>query len=255
MPLDIYVILNAYSGSGTRIVDDSNSPLYGKPKGFDQNYSDLIQLLGREKIRWLGYIAANYAAPKLDNPISEDVKFWLDAYKTADGIFIDECPSDAASIDPMREIATTIRAEFAKRGKERPLLVANPGTVCAGEYASLFDGICMFERPWDGKEPIRPGWALDPVQRFSLSVLPYGVSSKEQLQEMLNQAIVDSTKFVFFSDQLATQDTVLWTQIPRQDLLESFGAAVLHWNRQVVTAGGVLPTRQEMFKNFLAAPK
>lgn len=149
----IVVIANPNSGPGANV---------------DENYTKIIGKAQRAAVRVIGYVSTGYAKRK-PSAVKSDIDKWKEFYPTIDGFFVDEQSSDAEHLASYLAIS-----KHARRVVDKSLIVSNPGTICAKEFAAsgAFDVICVFENS-TGYDRFRlPEWNIQNL-KTEFAALPH----------------------------------------------------------------------------------
>ena len=144
------------------------NPASGPGKTADANYVRIISKAQAAGIRVIGYVPTGYA--KRDaNSVQRDIDLWRAFYPSVEGIFFDEQSSGVEHVSYYKRLSGYARANFASS-----LIVSNPGTICAPEYArqNLFDVICVFENR-QGYERFAVPDSLRPENKTQFAALPH----------------------------------------------------------------------------------
>ena len=187
----IVAIVNPGSGPGRRV---------------DANYEQVMRLAKSSKATLIGYVTLSYAKRPAAE-VKAEIDTWVKFYPGIGGIFFDEQPSAA-------EHAAFAGECFAHAAEkiERALIVSNPGTRCAREYAELRQKpvIVLYERGTglDKYEP--PAWTSEfAADRFS--VLLYGVKSKDEMREAYRDAAAKRIGYFYVTDAEGRNP---WNRLP-----------------------------------------
>ncbi|MDB5311255.1 MAG: sorting domain protein [Gemmataceae bacterium] len=182
------------------------NPDSGPGKVADPNYVELFKLARGSKATVIGYITFSYGKRPL-SAIKADVDSWLHFYPDVGGIFFDEQPSAPEVAGFAVEAFAYARSKIAN-----PVLVTNPGTVCAREYLASKDSpvACLYEGK-DGYDKFQPpDWAgRVPAERFA--VLVYNVRTADGMREALKKAAEKRAGYVYVTD---ADGPMPWGRLP-----------------------------------------
>jgi hypothetical protein len=197
----IVAIVNPGSGPGRRV---------------DANYEEVFRLAKTSKALLIGYVTLSYAKRPAAE-VNAEIDTWLKFYPGIQGIFFDEQPSGAEHAAFAGQCFAHAAAKI-----DKALIVSNPGTRCAREYAELPQKpvIVLYERGTglDQYEP--PAWTKDfTADRFS--VLLYGVKSKDEMQHTFRDAAAKRIGYFYVTD---AQGRNPWNRLPT------------YWNEEVAAA-------------------
>jgi hypothetical protein len=132
---------------------------------------------------------------------------WLYFYPDVRGIFFDEQPSAPELAGFAVEAFAYARTKIAD-----PVLVTNPGTVCAREYLAARDSptACLFEGK-EGFDKFRPpDWAAElPPERFA--VLVYNIKTADGMRAALKKAAGNRVGYVYVTD---ADGPMPWGRLP-----------------------------------------
>jgi hypothetical protein len=194
------------AGRGLELTTVIINPASGPGERQDSNYARLLERLGKTKATAIGYVTTSYAK----RPIAEvksDVDKWLELYPGIQGIFFDEQASGLPPLGYYRELYRYVRTQ-----KRLALVVGNPGVACDEDYLSLpcSDTTCLFEGPWPPGGLGLPSWTSRyPASRTS--VLPYAVSTPDQMREIVRIAVRKRVGVIYVTD---TTDESRWNRLP-----------------------------------------
>ena len=182
------------------------NPGSGPGEDLNPDYRMVVGRASRRGVTVIGYIGTNYAhRPRLE--VEADVDRWTRFYPEIQGIFFDAQASDVGHVDDY-----AIFREFVRKKIHRALVVTNPGTLCAEEYASrpASDVFCMFESP-SGFEHFRlPRWA-DRYTAGHFAALPHHVPSPKQMRDCIQVAASRGIGLIYVTD---AQGPNLWDRLP-----------------------------------------
>jgi hypothetical protein len=182
------------------------NPGSGPGEDLNPDYRVVVGRALRRGVTVIGYIGTNYAhRPRLE--VEADVDRWIRFYPEIRGIFFDAQASDVGHANDY-----AILREFVRKKINRALVVTNPGTLCAEEYASrpASDVFCMFESP-SGFEHFRlPRWA-DRYSAGHFAALPHHVPSPEQMRDCIQVAASRGIGLIYVTD---AQGPNLWDRLP-----------------------------------------
>ncbi len=193
------------SASDTPIVAIVN-PASGPGHRVDPNYEEVFRLARSSKAILIGYVTLGYAKRPAAE-VNAEVDRWVKFYPGIQGIFFDEQPSGAEHAAFAGECFAHAAAKI-----EQALIVSNPGTRCAREYAELPQKpvIVLYERGtgFDKYQP--PDWTKDfAADRFS--VLLYAVKSKDQMQQAFRDAAAKRIGHFYVTDAAGRNP---WNRLP-----------------------------------------
>lgn len=182
------------------------NPDSGPGKVADPNYVNLFKQAAKSKAALIGYITFSYGKRPL-SAIKADVDSWLHFYPDVRGIFFDEQPSAPELAGFAVEAFAYARSKIAD-----PVLVTNPGTVCAREYLAARDSpvACLYEGK-EGFDKFRPPeWAAQlPADRFALLV--YNVKTADGMRATLKKMAGDRAGYVYVTD---ADGPMPWGRLP-----------------------------------------
>ncbi len=140
----------------------------------------------------IGYVHTSYGSR--DPAV---VKAEIDAYKTwygVDGIFLDEVSTDVAGVSYYRGLATYIKANPGR------LVVLNPGTFPAEDYALVGDIILVFDDSYSAYVSVQtPAWVFNyPANKFWHVV--YSVPTAQEMREAIRLSRQRNGRHVYVSD-------------------------------------------------------
>jgi hypothetical protein len=187
----IVAIVNPASGPGRRI---------------DPNYEEVFRLAKSSKAILIGYVTLSYAKRPAAE-VKAEVDTWVKFYPGIQGIFFDEQPSGAEHAAFAGDCFAHAAAKI-----DKALIVSNPGTRCAREYAELPQKpvIVLYERGtgFDKYEP--PDWTKEfAADRFS--VLLYGVKTKDEMQQAFEDAAAKRIGYFYVTDAEGRNP---WNRLP-----------------------------------------
>jgi Protein kinase domain/Spherulation-specific family 4 len=168
------------------------NPNSGPSGEVNRDYVEVREAARKKGVRVLGYVATSYGAKPFDEVHEE-----IDKYKvwySVDGIFVDQVPTDLASIDYYRGVVSHIRS--------RPggLTILNPGTFPDEEYAKLTDVLCVFDGS-NSDHSIRrlPEWIFGyPASKFWHIV--YDAPTSEAMKRAVSSAKRNNAGYFFVTD-------------------------------------------------------
>ena len=187
----IVAIVNPASGPGRRV---------------DSNYEEVFRLARSSKVTLIGYVTLSYAKRPAAE-VKADVDTWVKFYPGMQGIFFDEQPSAA-------EHAAFAGECFAHAASkiDKALIVSNPGTRCAREYAELPQKpvLVLYERGTGLDKYQPPDWTKDfAADRFS--VLLYGMKSKDDMRQAFRDAAAKRVGYFYVTDAEGRNP---WNRLP-----------------------------------------
>jgi hypothetical protein len=189
--IPIVVIVNPESGPGIAPNPD---------------YAAIVRQ-GREAgATMIGYVNTGYAKRARDE-IEDDIDKWVRFYPEIGGIFFDAQSSEAKHVDHYVKLC-----QYARRKVTLPLVVTNPGTLCAEEYFSTLasDVAILFENRGGFQGFNLPPWARNyPPQRFAAT--PYSIESAEKMKGVIQQALQKRVGYLYVTDD---SDTNPWSGLP-----------------------------------------
>jgi hypothetical protein len=129
---ELTTIVNVHNGPGER---------------YDPTYGYAIAALATAGVPRLGYVDLDYGRRPMAD-VEADIAAWR--WYPVDGMFFDQAPSDAPSLDWVGRAAGQVRGD----------VVLNPGTRPDDGYSGLADLVCTFEGPWlrYRATPVEPDW-------------------------------------------------------------------------------------------------
>ena len=187
----IVAIVNPASGPGRRV---------------DPNYEEVMRLAEKSKAALIGYVTLSYAKRPAAE-IKAQIDTWVKFYPGIRGIFFDEQPSGAEHAAFAGECFTHAAAKI-----DKALIVSNPGTRCARDYAELPQKpvIVLYERGTGLDKYQPPEWTKDfSADRFS--VLLYGVKSKEEMLQAYRDAAAKRIGYFYVTDAEGRNP---WNRLP-----------------------------------------
>jgi hypothetical protein len=187
----IVAIVNPGSGPGRRV---------------DANYEEVMRLARSSKATLIGYVTLSYAKRPAAE-VKAEIDSWARFYPGIQGIFFDEQPSSAEQTAFCQECFAHAAAKI-----DKALIVSNPGTRCAREYAELPQKpvLVLYERGtgFDKYEP--PEWTKDyDADRFS--VLLYNVKSKDDMRQAFRDAAARRVGYFYVTDAEGRNP---WNRLP-----------------------------------------
>ena len=182
------------------------NPGSGPGRRIDANYEEVFRLAKESKATLIGYVTLSYARRPAAE-INAEIDTWVKFYPGIQGIFFDEQPSGAEHAAFAGECYAHAAAKI-----DKALIVSNPGTRCAREYAELPQKpvIVLYERGTglDKYEP--PPWTSDfSADRFS--VLLYGVKSKDAMEQAYRDAAARRIGYFYVTDAEGRNP---WNRLP-----------------------------------------
>ncbi len=187
----IVAIVNPGSGPGRRV---------------DGNYEEVFRLAKTSKATLIGYVTLSYAKRPAAE-IKTEIDTWIKFYPEIDGIFFDEQPSAGEHAAFAGECFAHAAAKI-----DKALIVSNPGTRCAREYAELPQKpvIVLYERGTGLDKYDPPAWTKEfAADRFS--VLLYNVKSKDAVQQAFRDAAVKGIGYFYVTDAEGRNP---WNRLP-----------------------------------------
>jgi hypothetical protein len=182
------------------------NPASGPGENANSDYSSVVARAARRGVTVIGYVNTNYAhRPRPE--VEADVDQWVRFYPEVRGIFFDAQASDAAQADYYAALR-----EFVRKKNSGALVVSNPGTLCAEEYAlrGAADVFCVFEFS-SGFDNFRlPGWA-DHFTAGHFAALPLEVGRSEQMRDCIQMAASRGIGLIYVTDAKAPS---LWDRLP-----------------------------------------
>ncbi|HZL88915.1 MAG TPA: spherulation-specific family 4 protein [Pirellulaceae bacterium] len=193
------------SASETPIVAIVN-PASGPGRRVDPNYEEVMRLARSSKAKLIGYVTLSYAKRPAAEVMAK-VDAWVKFYPGIQGIFFDEQPSGAEHAAFAGECFAHAAAKI-----DKALIVSNPGTSCAREYAELPQKpvIVLYERGTGLDKYQPPEWTKDfAADRFS--VLLYGVKSKDEMRQAFRDAPAKRVGYFYVTDAEGRNP---WNRLP-----------------------------------------
>jgi len=171
------------------------NPASGPGEAANPDYSAVVGRAVRRGVTVVGYVNTNYARrPRLE--VEADVDRWVEFCPKIRGIFFDAQAGDAGYADYYAELR-----DFVRKKIKRAVVITNPGTLCAEEYAArpVSDVFCVFESP-SGFDDFRlPAWA-DRHSAGHFAALPYNVANPEEMRDCIQVAPSRGMGFVYVTD-------------------------------------------------------
>jgi hypothetical protein len=220
-PARLQLLVPAYfypSGEGlaqwNRVIESSAAattvaianPESGPGKLTDPNYTKTLERARQKKVTVIGYVSTNYAK-RLLHEVKEDVDRWIDFYPTIQGVFFDEQASSADQIPYYAALYDHVR-----KVRGLPLVVANPGTVCAEQYVArpALDVACLAEVVKNFGEYHRPAWTdRYPADRFA--ALLCSTPSSEQMRKLVLEIRDKRMGYCYITD---ANEPNPWNRLP-----------------------------------------
>jgi spherulation-specific family 4 protein len=193
------------SANDTPIVAIVN-PASGPGRRVDSNYEEVFRLARSSNVTLIGYVTLSYAK-RPATEVKAEIDTWVKYYPGIQGIFFDEQPSAA-------EHAAFAGECFAHAASkiDKALIVSNPGTRCACEYAELPQKpvLVLYERGTGLDKYQPPDWTKDfAADRFS--VLLYGVKSKDDMRQAFRDAAAKRVGCFYVTDAEGRNP---WNRLP-----------------------------------------
>jgi Spherulation-specific family 4 len=182
------------------------NPASGPGRRVDPNYEEVFRLAKSSKVALIGYVTLSYAKRPAAE-VKAEIDTWVKFYPGMQGIFFDEQPSAA-------EHAAFAGECFAHAASkiDKALIVSNPGTRCAREYAELPQKpvLVLYERGTGLDKYQPPDWTKDfGAERFS--VLLYGVKSKDDMRQAFRDAAAKRVGYFYVTDAEGRNS---WNRLP-----------------------------------------
>jgi len=187
--IPVWAIVNVNSGPGLQL---------------DANYASGINLLKKNGIHTLGYVATNYSKRDI-SLVKQDVDYWKTFYKP-EGIFFDEMSNGniANQVNYYAQLQT-----YAK-GKQFTFTVGNPGTDIDLAYVNTLDTIMIYES--SGSFPSFSQYcgvhANYPKNKWG--IFPYNLPSLVNIRENI-LAAKNCVGFIYATDDLGINP---WDKLP-----------------------------------------
>ncbi|MGH9839889.1 MAG: spherulation-specific family 4 protein [Blastocatellia bacterium] len=168
------------------------NPASGPDSAINQDYVAVVSKAKAGSLTVIGYVHTSYGSR--DPAV---VKAEIDAYKTwygVDGIFLDEVSADVAGVLYYRDLATYIKADPGR------LVVLNPGTFPAEDYALVGDIILVFDDSYSAYVSVQtPAWVFNyPANKFWHVV--YSAPTAREMREAIRLSRQRNGRHVYVSD-------------------------------------------------------
>ena len=189
---------NGLAGAAAKVpVVAIANPASGPGQSRDENYARIVPRVQKAGVRIIGYVATSYAKRPIPD-VERDMDAWIKMYPTIEGIFFDEQASGAEHVEYYR----TLYEYAGRRLKPDPILVSNPGVLCAPEYLTRSSAatFCLFESSQGFAEfavPERAGRRFPPRQ---VAALLYGVKTAKQMRQAAQDAAKKGIGYLFITD-------------------------------------------------------
>ena len=180
------------------------NPNSGVGAAIDQNYVAAVKTAQAAGIKILGYVATNYADPKLKQTAINQINLYKQWYKV-DGIFLDEVSDLAQNVPYYQNLAKVIRQGSGN------FVMLNPGTIPAEGYVKLADNTIIFEDTyakylsnWQA-----PTWLFNyPASKFTHLV---HTTSASQLANALKLTVSRNAGYVYVTHDVLDNP---WDTLP-----------------------------------------
>jgi len=139
--------------------------------------------------------------------VRADVDRWVRFYPEIQGIFFDAQPSDPGHADYYSGLR-----EYVQTKIRRALVMTNPGTLFAEEYAArpVSDLFCIYESPTRFDEFRLPRWA-DRYSARQFAALPSQIPGPEQMRDCIQIAASRGIGIIYVTDAKAPDS---WARLP-----------------------------------------
>jgi len=194
------------------------NPASGPGKQVDPNYIAAIKLARDAGVTVIGYVSTSYAKRPLKD-VQADVERWKDLYPRVNGIFLDEQASGKESVPYYSALATFAQVRWSKNpdvltvGHGDPLVVSNPGTVCAQEFVTPWSGInlfCLQENRFGLERYQPPDW-LKSVPPAQVLGLVYSEPSIARMRANVQEALRKRVGYHYVTDRTGANP---WDGLP-----------------------------------------
>jgi hypothetical protein len=170
------------------------NPRNGPGAKVDPNYQAAAKAARAAGVKVLGYVHTLYGERDL-NAVFTDILWHFEWYQV-DGIFLDEASEDRKDLAYYKLIADGIHSLDGEK-----MVVLNPGTYPAEEYAGIADIIVTAEMAYAKYKKDRgvPAWvAKYPASRFCHIV--HGVSNIARMREVVQLSRDRNAGYVYVTD-------------------------------------------------------
>jgi hypothetical protein len=187
----IVAIANPGTGPGTRV---------------DANYREVIDRGIAAGLTLIGYVNTDYARRERAE-VEADVREWVRLYPRIQGIFFDLQPSAPEHVGYYKALAAFVRTQVS-----RALVITNPGTDSAEEYAAegAADVICVFEN-FQGFGDFRSARWMQKYPPNRFAALPYRVPNATQMRETVDHAVANQIGYLYVTDAEGENP---WARLP-----------------------------------------
>jgi hypothetical protein len=170
------------------------NPASGPGDRADPNYQRLFERARRSEATLIGYVSTRFGK-RPPAEVKADVDRWVRLYPGVGGIFFDEQAGGAEAVGYQAALYDHVR-----KGRRLPLVIANPGTVCAEAFFArpALDAACLFEGA-KGADAYRfPDWAAWHAGR--VAVLSYKVGTAEAMRGCVREAARQQFGYLYVTD-------------------------------------------------------
>jgi len=147
-------------------------------------------------------------------PVSEiydDIRRWVDYYRSTSGIFFDEQSKDDNDVALYRELFA-----YARNAIGNALVVGNPGVIPSERYTSEAgaDLECLFESEESFDLFVPPDWTIEYPDRFCALLL--NVSHADSMKKHLRKAFHEGIGTVYATNRKTNGNSQNpWDSLPK----------------------------------------
>ena len=182
------------------------NPATGPGEQPNTDYGAVVSRAKRGGLTVIGYIGTNYARRPLPE-VEADIDRWVRFYPEIGGIFFDAQEREAGQAD----YYVTLR-DYATMKIKGATVIANPGTICAEEYATRLGSVplCLFSYSGGFEDFRLPRWAEHHASG-QFAAMPNQVASPEQMRDYIQVASSRGFGLIYITDAKGPNP---WDRLP-----------------------------------------